>query len=73
MHATGSAGESHPGAIHERHREVRRRARINAGTRTADPEPMADRFVGEGLTFDDVLLVPAYSEVHPATPTSTRA
>jgi IMP dehydrogenase len=23
------------------------------------------RFVGEGLTFDDVLLVPAYSEVHP--------
>ncbi|MEX1183507.1 MAG: IMP dehydrogenase [Gemmatimonadota bacterium] len=26
---------------------------------------MADRFLGEGLTFDDVLLVPAYSEVHP--------
>lgn len=24
-----------------------------------------DRFVGEGLTFDDVLLVPAYSEIHP--------
>jgi IMP dehydrogenase len=23
------------------------------------------RFMGEGLTFDDVLLVPAYSEVHP--------
>ncbi|HEX6941063.1 MAG TPA: IMP dehydrogenase [Longimicrobiales bacterium] len=23
------------------------------------------RFVGEGLTFDDVLMVPAYSEVHP--------
>ena len=25
----------------------------------------ADRFVGEGLTFDDVLLVPEFSEVHP--------
>jgi IMP dehydrogenase len=31
----------------------------------AIPESMADRFLGEGLTFDDVLLVPAYSEVHP--------
>jgi IMP dehydrogenase len=29
------------------------------------PDEFADRFVGEGLTFDDVLLVPAYSEVHP--------
>jgi IMP dehydrogenase len=29
------------------------------------PDDMADRFLGEGLTFDDVLLVPAYSEVHP--------
>jgi IMP dehydrogenase len=29
------------------------------------PEEFADRFVGEGLTFDDVLLVPAYSEIHP--------
>jgi IMP dehydrogenase len=29
------------------------------------PDSMADRFLGEGLTFDDVLLVPAYSEVHP--------
>src|SRR5688572_31647116 len=26
---------------------------------------MSDRFVGEGLTFDDVLLVPQFSEVHP--------
>ena len=24
-----------------------------------------DKFLGEGLTYDDVLLVPAYSEVHP--------
>jgi IMP dehydrogenase len=24
-----------------------------------------DKFVGEGLTYDDVLLVPAYSEVLP--------
>ncbi|MEG2204272.1 MAG: IMP dehydrogenase, partial [Oscillospiraceae bacterium] len=24
-----------------------------------------DKFVGEGLTFDDVLLVPAYSEIIP--------
>ena len=29
------------------------------------PDHMADRFLGEGLTFDDVLLVPAYSEIHP--------
>jgi IMP dehydrogenase len=27
--------------------------------------PMTDRIVGEGITFDDVLLVPAYSEVVP--------
>ncbi len=25
----------------------------------------SEKFAGEGLTFDDVLLVPAYSEVHP--------
>jgi IMP dehydrogenase len=29
------------------------------------PARMVDRFLGEGLTFDDVLLVPGYSEVHP--------
>jgi len=29
------------------------------------PDHMADRFLGEGLTFDDVLLVPAYSDIHP--------
>jgi IMP dehydrogenase len=35
--------------------------------------PSSDRFLGEGLTFDDVLLVPAYSEIHPAeTDVSTR-
>ena len=26
----------------------------------------SDRFYGEGLTFDDVLLLPAYSDVHPS-------
>jgi len=26
-----------------------------------------DKFVGQGLTYDDVLLVPAYSEVLPRT------
>jgi IMP dehydrogenase len=31
-----------------------------------DPE-RHPRFMGEGLTFDDVLLVPEYSEVHPQT------
>jgi IMP dehydrogenase len=37
-----------------------------------DPE-RHPRFVGEGLTFDDVLLVPQYSEVHPRdTRTHTR-
>lgn len=29
------------------------------------PAEMAERFFGEGLTFDDVLLCPAYSEVLP--------
>ena len=27
--------------------------------------PMTDRIVGDGITFDDVLLIPAYSEVVP--------
>ncbi|HEU4562030.1 MAG TPA: IMP dehydrogenase [Longimicrobium sp.] len=30
------------------------------------PDRQADRFVGEGLTFDDVLLVPRRSPVHPS-------
>jgi len=28
--------------------------------------PIQDRFLGEGLTFDDVLLLPAHSEIHPS-------
>jgi IMP dehydrogenase len=41
-------------------------ARVEGGASQGGiPESMADRFLGEGLTFDDVLLVPAYSEVHP--------
>jgi IMP dehydrogenase len=39
--------------------------RVARGPDTLLPDRMADRFLGEGLTFDDVLLVPAYSEVHP--------
>ena len=36
-------------------------------------ETSNERIVGEGLTFDDVLLIPAFSEVHPtATDVSTR-
>jgi IMP dehydrogenase len=31
------------------------------------PDAPATRFAGEGLTFDDVLLVPRRSEVHPST------
>jgi IMP dehydrogenase len=35
--------------------------------------PMTDRIIGEGITFDDVLLVPAYSDVVPReVTTSTR-
>lgn len=30
------------------------------------PDAQSARFVGEGLTFDDVLLVPRHSTVHPA-------
>lgn len=32
---------------------------------TSKPTPTAGQFFGEGLTFDDVLLMPAYSEVLP--------
>lgn len=32
---------------------------------TAPSAPLTDRFANEGLTYDDVLLVPAYSEVLP--------
>src|SRR5262245_20482546 len=40
----------------------------------AAPAPAADpKFVGEALTFDDVLVVPRYSDVQPAqTETRTR-
>jgi IMP dehydrogenase len=33
--------------------------------KTTPPASLADRFFGHGLTFDDVLLCPAYSEVLP--------
>ena len=33
--------------------------------RAASPDGADGRVLSEGLTFDDVLLVPAYSEVHP--------
>jgi IMP dehydrogenase len=53
-------------------RMVERRT-VHAPTTNGVPARMADRFLGEGLTFDDVLLVPAYSEVHPRdTDISTR-
>ena len=29
------------------------------------PQSLSDKFFGEGLTFDDVLVVPRYSEVLP--------
>jgi len=32
----------------------------------AGSKSMQDRIIGEGLTFDDVLLIPAYSEVMPS-------
>ncbi len=38
-------------------------ATINNASKTKSPTQ--DKFFGEGLTFDDVLLVPAYSEVLP--------
>jgi len=37
----------------------------------AEPTPPDARFLGEALTFDDILLVPAHSAVHP-TATSVR-
>lgn len=38
-------------------------ATINSSSNTKSPRQ--DKFFGEGLTFDDVLLVPAYSQVLP--------
>ena len=37
-------------------------ARINSPAKAGDPTP---KFFGEGLTFDDVLLLPAFSQVLP--------
>jgi len=39
--------------------------RKSAPTAERNGLPPQDKFVGEGLTYDDVLLVPAYSEVLP--------
>src|SRR5919112_6027179 len=40
--------------------------RISATRSTSKAKiPDADKFFGEGVTFDDVLLVPAYSQVLP--------
>jgi IMP dehydrogenase len=47
------------------HRAADSRVRSPDGRAGGVPDHMADRFLGEGLTFDDVLLVPAYSDVHP--------
>ncbi|HMN96940.1 MAG TPA: IMP dehydrogenase [Phycisphaerales bacterium] len=45
----------------------------SAARRPEAPEPGVARIVREGITFDDVLLIPAYSEVTPeAVDTSTR-
>jgi IMP dehydrogenase len=43
---------------------ARTHAERSAGA--SQPDTAEERNLGEGLTFDDVLLVPAYSEVHPA-------
>lgn len=34
-------------------------------TRNSPPPPVSEKFFGEGLTFDDVLLMPGYSQVLP--------
>jgi IMP dehydrogenase len=34
-------------------------------TRNSPPRPVSKKFFGEGLTFDDVLLMPGYSQVLP--------
>jgi IMP dehydrogenase len=39
--------------------------RTSADAHTANGHALSDRFTTEGLTYDDVLLVPAYSEVLP--------
>ena len=43
----------------------RLRLRLESGTKREREETMDDRILQEGLTFDDVLLVPAYSDVLP--------
>ena len=34
-------------------------------TRNSSPQQVPNKFFGEGLTFDDVLLMPGYSQVLP--------
>ncbi|HRN37925.1 MAG TPA: IMP dehydrogenase, partial [Flavobacteriales bacterium] len=40
-------------------------ARKQGGRPAKEATPLSDRFAVQGLTYDDVLLVPAYSEVLP--------
>jgi IMP dehydrogenase len=62
----GPAGVSHPGLRMSPSDRLAVERRVAHGTEgNGVPARMADRFLGEGLTFDDVLLIPAYSEVHP--------
>ena len=38
---------------------------MHMATRNSSPKQVPNKFFGEGLTFDDVLLMPGYSQVLP--------
>lgn len=42
-----------------------RNSRLTGSSGQASPQQVPDKFFGEGLTFDDVLLMPGYSQVLP--------
>jgi hypothetical protein len=72
-HAAWVGGLSHSGAIMSTTEKFAADRNDGDPDGTAYRRRMEDRFLGEGLTFDDVLLVPAYSEIHPGIRHSRRS
>lgn len=65
MRSGGGAGASHGGGAIQMAEGQKRAVRIVDPAREERPTPAAARIVKEALTFDDVLLIPGHSLVHP--------
>src|SRR5215210_2010734 len=61
----GNNGANGTNGTDDRHSTLSSRARRYESRSQVAPMPDEEKFGMEGLTFDDVLLVPAYSEVLP--------